>query len=367
MPWPRPLDPSRVALRYGLAIALYAAALAGRFALTGTLPPRGFPFLTFFPAVLLSAYVAGLGPGLLTAVLSILSAWYWFLGDSDSFTGLDQADVVALVFFAAILAIDCVVIHVMNRSLARVRETERRLREADARKDEFLAMLAHELRNPLAPIVNAVRVLRRSGPLGASGGSAVDMIDRQALQMRRLVDDLLDLSRINRGQIGIVPEPVELGRLVAQVAESLAPTLEQRGQALRLAHPAQPLRLTADPHRLTQVLENLLLNASKFSPDGGPIRVGVEATADGARLTVSDDGIGLEGDDLERVFEMFVQGTPSGNAPGPQGGLGIGLAMVRRLVELHGGRVRAESAGRGRGATFVVELPSRPPGRLPAT
>lgn len=347
----------RVVLRWLLALGLFAVALAGRFALVGVLPPTGFPFLTFFPAVILGAWLAGLWPGLAVAALSVAAAWYWFIGPPGTFRGLATADVVALVFFGAILAIDCLVLDVMNRSIARSRRAERRLLEVDARKDEFLAMLAHELRNPLTPVINGIWLLKRRETLSPHGASALRMLERQALQMQRLVDELLDLSRITQGKITIVPEPLRLDLLLDQVAEALRPGLEARGQRLDLVLPPHPVELRADGARITQVLENLVLNASKFSPAGAPVRV--ELTDDGrsARLAVVDRGVGLDAADLERVFEVFVQAGQDRQDGGTQGGLGIGLAMVRRLVELHGGRVWAESPGRGRGARFVAELP----------
>ncbi len=208
-------------------------------------------------------------------------------------------------------------------------------------------------------------MLRRGETLTERGRAAVAMIERQMLQMNRLVDELLDLSRITRGTISIVPDPTPLGPLAARVAESLRPTLAARGQTLALELPAQPLVVRADPARLVQVLENLLGNASKFSPAGGTITLTVAEDREGARVVVTDPGVGIEAGDLERVFEMFVQADAGRAAADAQGGLGIGLAMVRRLVELHGGRVRAESPGRGHGATFTVVLPRTLPSAPP--
>ena len=347
----------RAALRWLLALALFGLALGARFALLDVLPAASFPFLTFFPAVILGAWLAGLWPGLLVAALSVLSAWYWFVGPPGTFGGLSGTDAFALAFFGAILVVDCLVLDVMNRSISRLRQAERRLREVDARKDEFLAMLAHELRNPLTPLTNAIWLLKRRETLTPQGESALRMLERQAMQMQRLVDELLDIGRITHGKITILPEPVRLRQLVEQVAEALRPGLELRGQRLELVLPPQPVELRADAARLTQVLENLVLNASKFSPDGTAIRLELTEDPQGARIDVVDRGIGLAASDLERVFEAFVQAGPDPRDGGAQGGLGIGLAMVRRLVALHGGRVWAESAGRGRGARFVVVLP----------
>ena len=240
-------------------------------------------------------------------------------------------------------------------------EQAQRMREADRRKDEFLAMLAHELRNPLAPIFNAVRLLGRTEPLTETGRRAVGMVDRQARQMRRLVEDLLEVSRITRGVIELQPEPMVLDQAIQHAIEAVLPASQDKRQALEVAAPAWPVRLVADPARIAQVLENLLTNAVKFTPAGGTIRVEVaevrqaDQPAEAIEIRVTDNGIGLEPAKLDSVFELFVQVEPSVGEH--QGGLGIGLAMVRRLVELHGGSVRAESAGLGQGAAFVVRLP----------
>lgn len=229
------------------------------------------------------------------------------------------------------------------------------LRDADRRKNEFLAMLAHELRNPLAPIANAVRLLEREPTLTPSGARAVEMIARQARQMRSLVDDLLEVSRITRGTVHLKREPTLLGALVLHAVETMLPAAEAKGQRLRTALPSEAVRMTVDPVRMCQVLENLLGNAVKYTPEAGAIDVELVERDDWVEFRVSDDGIGLAPQDLERIFDLFVQTEPG---LGPhQGGLGIGLALARRLVELHGGTVHARSAGLGRGSTFVVQLP----------
>ena len=237
------------------------------------------------------------------------------------------------------------------------KNAERALVEADRRKDEFLALLAHELRNPLAPIANAVKLLEHEPALTARGQRGVEMIGRQVQQMRRLVEDLLEVSRITRGTIALKPEPLVLGSLVHGVVEAVLPAAEAKRLRLRTVVPTTPVKLVADPVRIAQVLENLVGNAIKYTPEGGTVEVCLLDTADAVELTVSDDGIGIPPDKLESVFELFVQAEPG---VGPhQGGLGIGLAMVRQLVQMHGGSVRAESGGHGRGARFVVLLPRR--------
>jgi CheY-like chemotaxis protein len=232
------------------------------------------------------------------------------------------------------------------------------LREADRRKDEFLAMLAHELRNPLAPIRNAAQVLRAKGPPAGEVQWATEVIDRQVHQLARLVDDLLDVSRITRGKIELRKERVELGAVVRGAVEATRPLVEKWGHALGVSLPSEPVYLDADPTRLAQVVSNMLNNAAKYTDHGGHIAVAVERRGAEVLIRVRDDGIGIPKDALSRIFEMFTQ-LP-GSVERSQGGLGIGLTLVRRLVELHGGAVEALSEGAGRGSEFVVRLPLAP-------
>ncbi len=229
------------------------------------------------------------------------------------------------------------------------------LREADRRKDEFLAMLAHELRNPLAPLRNAIGVLSRTLPEGTPHRQTVEMSDRQVRRLTRLVDDLLDVSRITQGKIALHREPVPIAEAVADAAEAVRPSIEQRRQRLTVRLPETAPVVLADGVRLAQVFENLLSNASKYTDAGGAIDVEVDDAGDAVSVRVRDTGIGLPPDQLERVFELFTQVDSSRDRA--QGGLGIGLSLVRQLVELHGGTVSASSDGPGRGASFVVTLP----------
>jgi signal transduction histidine kinase len=232
---------------------------------------------------------------------------------------------------------------------------EHRLLEADARKDEFLAMLAHELRNPLAPLANALHVLQRRGSMDETDRRMMEMAVRQVRQLRRLVDDLLEVGRITRGKIELRREPMDVAAAVRAASESVGEPFAVRGQRLALLLPPEPVRVVADPARIAQVLGNLLNNASKYTPEGGSVSVEVRNEADAVVIRVSDDGIGLEAEKIPLLFELFSQ--IDATIDRSQGGLGIGLAMVRRLVELHGGSVVAESPGLGRGSTFTVRLP----------
>jgi PAS domain S-box-containing protein len=235
------------------------------------------------------------------------------------------------------------------------------LREADRRKDEFLATLAHELRGPLAPLTNSLRLVERGEPLSGRGRDALRMATRQTVQLRRLVDDLLDVGRITRGTIVLRPERLDAVAVLRQAAEAIRPDCAARRQALLVDAPPAPAWFDADPVRTAQMLGNLLRNACKFTPEGGTLRLGATDLGDRVEFRVTDDGIGIEPDAIERIFELFHQHEP--DAGHVHGGLGIGLALVRRLAALHGGSVHATSEGRGRGATFVLSLPrGRPAG-----
>ncbi len=227
------------------------------------------------------------------------------------------------------------------------------LREANRSKDEFLAMLGHELRNPLSPIVTALQLLKLRGD--GQYGKSLEVVERQVQYLIRLVDDLLDVSRITRGTIQIKKRLLRLQDVVAQGAEIAMPLVEQRRHHLDVHLPSSELRLSGDDGRLAQVVSNLLTNAAKYTDPGG--RITVEARRQGSEivLTVKDDGIGISAELLPHVFDMFTQERQA--ADRSRGGLGLGLTIVRNLVELHGGTVQAESKGLGKGSMFTVRLP----------
>jgi signal transduction histidine kinase/DNA-binding response OmpR family regulator len=229
------------------------------------------------------------------------------------------------------------------------------LADADRRKDEFLAMLAHELRNPMAPIVNAVHLLRLPQATGPVVQRALDAIDRQVGHMVRLVDDLLDLSRINTGKVELRKERVSLSTIIEHAVQTSAPLVQKQKHEFVLSMPPEEIRLIADRTRLTQVVSNLLNNAAKYSPPGGRIDLVVVREGQEVVITVRDRGIGIRPEMLDSVFGLFVQSDRT--ADRSQGGLGIGLTLVRSLVEMHGGTVVAHSEGLGRGSEFIVRLP----------
>jgi PAS domain S-box-containing protein len=229
------------------------------------------------------------------------------------------------------------------------------LSEADRRKNEFLAMLAHELRNPLAPISNATRALRLNDGKGGGLQAASAMLERQVGQMARLVDDLLDMSRITRGKIELRKERVELAPIVHQAVEAVVAQYRSMNHELTVTLPPQPVHLEADPARLAQVIGNLLNNASKFTDRGGHVWLTVDREGDQAVIRVRDTGIGIAADDQSRLFEMFAQVDTS--LERSRDGLGIGLTLVRTLVEMHNGSVQVHSEGLGRGSEFTIRLP----------
>jgi PAS domain S-box-containing protein len=235
------------------------------------------------------------------------------------------------------------------------KEAEEALREADRRKDEFLAMLAHELRNPLAPIASSVQVLNLLGPRDARLQYARDTIDRQVRHLARLVDDLLDVSRLSTGKVKLRKERVELAAVLARAVETSRPLIDARRHELTVTVPEGPVWVDADATRLAQVVSNLLNNAAKYTEEGGRIALAVGWEGGEAVLRVRDSGVGIPADMLARVFDLFTQ--VDRGLDRAQGGLGIGLTLVKSLAEMHGGRVSAHSDGPGRGSEFVVRLP----------
>ncbi len=249
-----------------------------------------------------------------------------------------------------------IVAEVVDRSWAhieRVRDNAK-LREQDRRKDEFLATLAHELRNPLAPMKYAIALMRRSSD-PAQISQAQDIVDRQATHMARLIDDLLDVSRINEGRIHLRRQPVALQGLILQALEMARPAIEAARHRLTLELPDSGVQLDADGARIVQTIDNLLTNAAKYTPEGGQIHLSARPVDQHVEITVTDTGIGIPVDQLGRIFERFSQLPHS--AGRANGGLGIGLSLVKDLVEMHGGTVHVHSAGMGTGSTFMITLP----------
>jgi two-component system CheB/CheR fusion protein len=242
------------------------------------------------------------------------------------------------------------------------------LRETDRRKDVFLAMLAHELRNPLAPIRNASEIFRHAGRHDQMLSRAADIVSRQIALLSRLVDDLLDVSRITQGKVQLQRSAFDLRTSITQAVETAGPLLQRQGQRLTLRQPAKPLVVDADAARMTQVIGNLLNNAAKYTPEGGHVRLSARQFGASIFVRVSDDGVGIAPQMLQSVFDLFTQADDS--LDHRQGGLGLGLTLVRSIVEMHGGGVRAHRAGPGCGSHFLFHVPAgrvREEGRQPET
>ena len=241
------------------------------------------------------------------------------------------------------------------RDITERRRAEQSLKDADRRKDEFLATLAHELRNPLAPVRNAVELLSQAGDDPSVREEARRMMQRQLGHMVRLIDDLMDMSRVTSGKLHLRKQRVELATAVQSAVEETRPLIEAAAHQLTVNLPPEPVSLDADPTRLAQIFSNLLSNAAKYTDNGGHIWLVAERRDGDVSVSVRDTGIGIRPEQLPHLFEMFSQLTPA--LERSQGGLGIGLALVRGLVELHGGTIEAGSAGPGRGSEFILRLP----------
>jgi signal transduction histidine kinase/ActR/RegA family two-component response regulator len=250
----------------------------------------------------------------------------------------------------------------MFEDITPLKRDEAELRQANQRKDEFLAMLAHELRNPLMPIRNSLAVLGRADSREAAE-RARRMMDRQVRRMTRLIDDLLDVSRISRGRMSLQKEQIDLLRAVENAIETIQPMISANRQQLEVTLPPSPVYLDGDQTRVEQMVTNLLTNAARYTPAGGNIRLAVDVDNGDAFITVCDDGIGIPPDKLTQIFELFSQVKDSSGCT--RSGLGIGLTLVRRLAEMHGGSVSARSDGPGQGSEFTIRLPrvrdDRPP------
>jgi two-component system, sensor histidine kinase len=356
----------RIPLRHWVWVVLAPAAVIATSLMLSPLLDR-VPFTSLLAAVIFVAWDAGEVPAMVATALSMLFAMFFYLAPHGSLRVDDPADIVGLGVFLVLAVFTGRTTargrDVMRREQAARVEAEGRRAEADQlrelaessnrAKDEFLAMLSHELRNPLEAIAAASGVLKRVGEAEAQAARAQQVITRQVAHLRALTGQLLDVARLTTGKIVVARELVDL----AAVAESWWSVLQSTGGLSR--HRARINASTAwvdgDETRLLQIVENLVANAIKYTPSGGEITVTTGVEGGEAVLRVSDTGIGVEPDLLPLVFDLFVQGKQ--NPHRPTGGLGIGLTLVKRLAEMHGGRVVATSPGPGRGSTFEVRLP----------
>jgi len=343
--------------RYGVAALCVAAAGMARW-VQGEWFHSAYPFAPFLIAMLVSAWYGGFGPAILASVASVVVS-NWMSDDrppaAHPLFGLS----VYVVLSLAIAGVGGVLARARERIERQIEELKRHqdeLRAEASRKDEFLAILAHELRNPLAPISNALQILKLHGAVTPAAAEARDVAERQHRHLTRLVDDLLDVSRIMRGKIELRKERVELATVVSRAIETVRPMIDAERHQLSVNLPKERIWLLADLVRLAQVLANLLSNAAKYTEQGGQITLTVEREDWGLAIRVRDTGIGIAPEAVPRLFEMFMQIAPG--ASRSQGGLGIGLTLVKSLVAMHGGTVEAVSAGLGKGSEFVVRLPA---------
>jgi len=354
--------------RYALSLATIAAAVLL------TLPLRAVHGATtpfFVLAVLVNAWFGGSGPAAIAALLAIITEDFFFIEPIYS-VELDVGDIARAAALAVVLGVVIWFAHVRKQAERKLREqtarleeqarvlaaTEEELRRASRMKDDFLAVLSHELRNPLGAIRNGLYLL---GEPGVKDPKRIqEMMDRQLNQLLRLLEDLLDVSRITKGKVELQTETIELASLVRDAVDASRMAIQTMDHDLQVSLPAEPVFLDGDRARLAQVLSNLLGNAAKFTPHGGRIRLDAAAKNGTLVIRVRDNGIGIPPEMMERVFEMFTQGDRS--ASRLHGGLGIGLSLVRGLVEAHGGTVTASSEGKGKGSEIEVRLPAQKAG-----
>ncbi|WP_424363315.1 sensor histidine kinase [Methylocystis parvus] len=330
------------------------------------------PFIPFFLAVLLVIAFAGAGPGVVATMLSAAIAAYAFMQPVGTLSIAAQEDYLRLLIFVGMgvslslgadwmrrrrdAELEAATARAQQAAIDALTRSENALKDADRRKDEFLATLAHELRNPLAAMRSATYALEHELPEETQEKRrALAIIDRQLNQLIRLVDDLLEVSRITTGNIALKKERVDLVDVLRSAAESAQPMIARGAHAFEIDVPAAPIILDGDSTRLAQVFTNLLNNAAKYTDPGGTIRLSAERCKDEAVVTVRDNGIGIPPEMLGDIFDFFSQVDRRDRRA--QSGLGIGLGLVKKLVELHQGTVEAESGGAGSGSAFIVHLP----------
>lgn len=359
-------------MRYLVAVASVAIAAGLRLLAEPWLDGR-VPFGIFFLSVMVTAWYGGIRPALVSVGLGILAAHMVLFNRLDPMDHA-PAHVTAFAIYAVVSVICCLLIESVRNERKRAEQSaalnsylneelsslNEELNENDRRKDEFLAMLAHELRNPLMPLQNGLDVVEHPETPAAVSGEAIARMRRQLNQLVRLVDDLLNVSRFLRGAIQLDTELLNLADVVAVAVESVQRDIAHAEHELVVSLPPRPVYVQGDRVRLAQVISNLLHNATKYTDRRGCIRLKVDRDGPLAVITVRDNGVGIAPEMLESIFTLFTQADFT--RARSQGGLGIGLALVRHLVELHKGRIEVESKGLGRGSLFRIRLPmARPP------
>ncbi len=344
--WRRPIE-SLI-----LFVGLVATVWIVFFGVTTTLVEASLAYVVFPFVVWAALRIDQPRATAVTIVASGLTIWATLRGLGPFGSGTLHERLLLLQIYMGVVAVTSLL---LGSALAERQRAEAVLKEADRRKDEFLATLAHELRNPLAPIRAGVDLMRLGRADDTQNGEVLDMLDRQVQQITRLVDDLLDVSRVTRGKVQLQWQPVDLKAVVEQAIETCRPLIDAQGHDLTVSFPEEPLRFMADPIRLAQVFANLLNNAAKYSDHGGRISLAAFREGGEAVVRIRDTGHGIDQVVLPRVFDLFVQEDRTPTRTG--GGLGVGLTLVQSLVKMHGGSVSAYSEGIGMGSQFVVRLP----------
>jgi len=345
---------------YGGAVAVTLTALHLRWVLDPWLG-NNIPYSTLYGAVAIAVWFGGLGPAVMAMVVGYAIVNVRYIAPLGEIAINGPSDALALGVFALSCSLIIVLGEAMRRTRDRYRASEIELKEraaqlqrADANKSQFLAVLSHELRNPLAPLLNGLALLRMQREEPAKSETH-DMMERQIVQLTRLIDDLLDVSRIDRGKLELRTAPVEVAAVMRTGVETAKPNIDAKGHAAAVSYPETPLYVEGDAVRLAQVVANLLNNAAKFTPPKGRIELSARVDQGVVSLRVADNGIGIAREHLQEVFDMFVQLDERHVAA--SGGLGLGLTLARAIVRRHGGEIEARSPGRGKGAEFIVRLP----------
>jgi signal transduction histidine kinase len=344
---------SRGLIPYAIGLISVIIAWALRLVLDPVLGDHA-SFSFFFLAVSLTAWIGGIWPAVFTAILGCLLGNYYFTHPEGSLHISGHEEVFTLLIFIIVSLIIGILSETSLRALQRAKLAEQA-------KDAFMATLAHELRSPLSVIQYANELHRLSG--SEQKRDQVDLIQRQVQHLDLMIQDLLDVSRVARGKIRLDRQQIDASSVVNGAVEKAKPLVASRRHTLAIHVAPEPMPLYGDPVRLAQALANLLTNAAKYTPDGGKIDVRVQPGGDSAVFTVRDNGIGIPQEILPRVFDLFMQADPT--SASSEAGLGIGLALVQKIVELHGGSVHASSAGKNRGSEFTVCLPLEQPARAP--
>ncbi len=351
--------------RHATAVISTGVMVWARFVLQPWLKEE-CPFSLFYLSVLLTAWIAGSGPAMLAIVLGTLAAAHFFIPPATSIWIENPPDLVQLIIY---VFVNCVAVLLFvraerQRNLAESRSAENErlsddLRQADIRKDEFLALLAHELRNPLAPIRSSLILLERKFDSPEVVCRVRDIIHRQTSHLIRLTEDLLDVSRYCQGRVELQTQRMDLRIAIEDAIEMVEESIEAKSQRFEALLPEHPVWVDGDRVRLAQLIANLLGNASKYTPESGRVMLNLDQTEDSLSIVVTDNGIGFAPDQAQRILEPFVQ--IDGTRTREYGGLGVGLTIVSRLAALHGGQLSASSRGPGMGSCFSVILPAAQP------